>query len=512
MTDKTRSKEEYGDWQTDMELALAVCRRLKSEGIDPEVLVEPTCGVGNFVVAALEVFDHVREIYAIEINPAYVHELSDRVLARAAGRGVRVHIMNQNVFDVDFLTIKRATHGRKMLILGNPPWVTNSQLGRLDSGNLPKKSNFKHVRGLDAITGKGNFDIAESITLRLLKLMEGERAHLALLLKSSVIRNIIYAQGHGRMAAAAGVGTFCQFNIDARREFQASVSAALLTAASGTTEATSCRVFDFYTGTYQKTFGWVGRHFVSDCDKYARAGTVEGVSDLEWRSGLKHDCAKVMELTRQGGHYVNGLGETVDIEEEMVYPFLKSSDIRGERVSSCRKYVILTQRHPSDDTTRLKACCPKAYRYLEAHLPYFEARKSVIYKNRPRFSIFGIGDYAFRKYRIAISGLYRQTRFSLVSEIGGKLALLDDTAYLVGFDTYEEAVATQRILNSDLVQDYMTSVLFEDAKRPINKEMLMRIDLSRLLQRQDGRLPRMDKRLFAEYVWKARPSVEPSLF
>ena len=57
------SKEEYGDWQTSMELALSVCRLLKEQGINPHVIVEPTCGKGHFILAALQTFDSIEDIY-----------------------------------------------------------------------------------------------------------------------------------------------------------------------------------------------------------------------------------------------------------------------------------------------------------------------------------------------------------------------------------------------------------------------------------------------------------------
>jgi len=37
------------------------------------------------------------------------------------------------------------------------------------SENLPKKSNFQGLRGLDARTGKSNFDIAEWMLIRLIE-------------------------------------------------------------------------------------------------------------------------------------------------------------------------------------------------------------------------------------------------------------------------------------------------------------------------------------------------------
>src|SRR6266545_2183182 len=46
--------QEYGDFQTPLSLARAVCQKLFGLGYRPEVLIEPTCGKGNFIIAALE--------------------------------------------------------------------------------------------------------------------------------------------------------------------------------------------------------------------------------------------------------------------------------------------------------------------------------------------------------------------------------------------------------------------------------------------------------------------------
>jgi len=79
-------------------------------------------------------------------------------------------------------------------IIGNPTWVTNSHQGKKESLNLPSKSNVYHLRGIDALTGKSNFDISEFITISLLKALNGCRGGISFLLKNSVIRNIISKQ------------------------------------------------------------------------------------------------------------------------------------------------------------------------------------------------------------------------------------------------------------------------------------------------------------------------------
>ena len=90
------------------------------------------------------------------------------------------------------------------------------------------------------------------------------------------------------------------------------------------------------------------------------------------------------------------------------------------------------------------------------------------------FSIFGVGDYSFKPYKVAISGLYKQTKFTLVKP-NGTVLLLDDTCYFIGFDTLEEAQDIQKLLNQLETQAFIESFMFTDAKRAITKDLLMRI-------------------------------------
>lgn len=96
---------------------------------------------------------------------------------------------------------------------------------------------------------------------------------------------------------------------------------------------------------------------------------------------------------------------------------------------------------------------------------------------KPDFSIFGIGDYSFAPYKVAISGMYKKSNFSLVMPINDKPVMLDDTCYFLSFNKYLDALFTLLILNSELVQSFLKSLTFVDSKRPYNKDTLMRIDL-----------------------------------
>jgi hypothetical protein len=467
-------KDEYGDWQTNLPLAISVCEQLKAQGLRPQVIIEPTCGQGSFIVASLITFDTIEDVYGIEIYKPYLDTLKDKL--QKFGKSldnVNIHLFHENIFDFDFRKITSNIAGRTVLAIGNPPWVTNSKLGEMGSDNLPVKTNFKKVKGLEAITGKGNFDIAEYICTQLIEHLSGENVYFAFLLKTAVIKNLVYEQKAGRSA----LSHIAQYNIDAQKEFNVSVSAALLTMHLFGGHERSCEVLDFYTKALLYSFGWVGDKFVANVDNYVKTRDIDGISPFTWRSGLKHDCSKVMELSKVNGKYVNALGELVDIEEDVVYPLIKSSDIKGDVITSSRRYAIVTQHSTNEDTKQMRIKYPKAYQYLLSHANYLDGRKSSIYKGRPRFCLFGIGGYTFKKYKIVISGLYKQTRFSLVSDIDGKVAVCDDTCYMLSFDDEAVARVVLGILNSQAVQDFVNAICFYDAKRAINKDMLMRINL-----------------------------------
>ena len=503
-----RNRGEFGDWQTNMDLALSICRMIKEDGFDPQVIIEPTCGKGNFIIAALMVFDTIECVYGIDIYEPYIEDLKSKLQGHDDRQSINLYA--QNIFQFDFSGISECMRGKKTLIIGNPPWVTNSKLGGLGSLNVPEKSNYKSNRGIEAITGKGNFDIAESICNKMMLLSAGHNVRLAMLVKNSVVKNIVHAQKKENIFA----NRIEQYNIDAGKEFDVSVSASLLYASMGDTCTCTytCQVKDFYTRRRINEYGWVGNSFVADTFIYNSVSKIDGLSPLTWRSGLKHDCAKVMELRREGDIYINGLGEEVSIEDELIFPLIKSSDVKVGTMTSVKKHVIVTQKNTNEDTAQMKYKYPNAYAYLQKHSELLDGRGSVIYKKRPRFCLFGIGEYSFHRYKIVVSGLYKHARFMLIEPFEGKVVMADDTCYTLGFDDYTIASALHRLLNSTEVQSFIRSLLFMDAKRAINKELLMRIDLleaARIIGEDRLGLHREE---FVYFTEKLKTSLQPSLF
>lgn len=472
----------YGDWQTPIALAEKVCDIHLSKYGSPDIVIEPTCGLGAFVFSALIKFQNIKEIHAIEINRQYTIELKLKLLLDALNTPLQrrpdIYIYNANFFEFNFAPIieKCKQMSWNMAVIGNPPWVTNSRQGKNNSLNVPSKSNIYGLKGIDAITGKSNFDISEFITLQLLHLSQLNSGGISLLLKNSVIRNILVKQNSEEFH----IGNIEQRLIDASSEFNVSVDASCFFAQFDCSPSFTCKVLDFYTNSYIREYGWVNKSFVSDTKLYRDVSKYDSVSSYVWRSGIKHDCASVLELTFSDGSYINGLGEIVNIEDDLIYPLLKSSDIYNYGDKICRKFIIVPQRKTGDDTSVLKYSHPLAYAYLSKHEYAFSSRKSSIYKGKDRFSIFGIGDYSFKPYKIVVSSLYKTIKFILASQLDEKPIMVDDTCYQLDFDNLEEANNILSAINSKEINYLLQSLVFKDAKRVVTKSLLMRLDLVQL--------------------------------
>ena len=480
------NRAEYGDFQTNEDLASKVTLHLISKKILPKVVIEPTCGKGNFIIASLKNFKSITTIFGVEIYKPYVWETKFNIinfhLENPKSNKPEISILHCNVFDFDFKNIAKQFYLEEILIIGNPPWVTNSMLGSLNSMNLPRKNNFKNHSGLDAMTGKGNFDIAEFITMSLIETFQNSNGNLLLLVKNSVVKNIVFDQNKRNFK----IGTIEKNSIDCKKEFNVSVEASLFYCKLNSVPEFNCKEFNFYENqNYVQNFGWLENKFVSNIDTYNNTKEIDGESPFVWRQGLKHDCSSIMELDKVNGHYVNGLNEEIKLESDLVYGILKSSDLKNTVINQTRKYTIVTQKKVGQDTKYIKLEFPKTYGYLINHLSDFDARKSSIYNNKPSFSIFGIGDYSFKPYKVAISGLYKTFHFTLVLPQNEKPVMLDDTCYLIGFDKIEFAVYSLILLNSKTTMQFLKSITFSDAKRTFTKDVLMRINLLELAKNMD---------------------------
>ena len=513
-------RREYGDFQTNHTLANQVVTYLGEKNAHPTFILEPTCGKGRFIIASLMHFTTIKKIVGVEIYQPYVWETKFHILSffiqHPRHEKPDIEIIHANVFEFPFDILAQHTKQFETLIIGNPPWVTNAELSSIDSNNLPPKSNFKQHIGLEAITGKGNFDIGEYISLLMLKNFSGHTGFFSFLLKNSVVKNIIYEQEK----TPYRIGNIERLHIHSKKEFNVSVGACLFLAELNQEPQYLCQDRDFYTLEPRTRFGWHAGKFVYSVSDYGESSDIDGESQFIWRQGMKHDCAKIMELEKCNGHYVNGQHQEIELEPDLLYGLLKSSDLKQTEITTYRKLVIVTQQRIGQDTHYIQRKFPLTFTYLNQHHTYFEKRKSTIYKGKPRFSIFGIGEYAFTPFKVAISGLYKRTHFTLVIPEQEKPMMLDDTCYFIGFEQLAYAQIAHFLLNHPHTQRFLKSIIFPDAKRSITKDVLMRIDFRKIyglidfdvVQEALQDITRHDWISFGELVNKTATTQQMALF
>jgi hypothetical protein len=491
-------RKEYGDFQTPLSLARRVTALLGQAGLRFGTVVEPTCGVGMFLRAAAEGFGRSPKYWGFDINGQYVGE------ARASLSEVGpldVTIEQRDFYSINWEDFFSEQVG-PLLIVGNPPWITSAGMGAIGGNNLPAKSNLQRHNGLDAKTGKANFDISEWMLMRLLTALKEREATIAVLCKTATARKVLrHAWLNG-----LGLGRTSLHLIDAAGDFGVAVDACLLYMRTGESKKESTATI-YPSLSFENpltTFGLSAGELVSDINGYEELRDLDGREHRKWRSGVKHDAAQVMEFTRSGTALVNGLGEVVELEDEYLFPLLKSSDLANGRLQP-RRLVLLPQRKVGDATEEIEHRAPRTWRYLLSHAEQLDNRGSSVYRGRARFSIFGVGDYSFSSAKVAISGLYKNVRFCALSSVDGKPIVVDDTCYFISCASDIEAKFFADLLNSETAQRFLSSLVFLDAKRPVTVDILKRVDLQKLAELRGS----LDEA--AEYLFPALKGAQQSL-
>jgi hypothetical protein len=467
------AQTEFGDFQTPLSLARDVCHFIARTGFSPASIIEPTCGRGTFLLAALEAFPNVRHVVGVEHNPKYVQEATQAIQRRCDGP--QVLIQQGDFFTTDWSQIV-ARLPKPILILGNPPWVTSATLGALGSTNLPPKTNDDRLRGIDALTGKSNFDISEWMLRKNVQWLADTAGMLAVLCKTTVARKVLsYTWSQGLAVEFAELR-----RIDAQLHFGASVDACLLLVKfhPGAPRQECSDYRSLTSDAPEAVFGLREGQLVADVRLYDRWRELLGRGLAGWRSGIKHDCSRVFELIERDDIYENGEGAMVDVEPDVLFPLLKSSDLARKR--NPRKWLLVPQRTMTASPEGLKRCAPKAWQYLVANQALLAQRGSAIYRKRPPFSIFGVGEYSFSPWKVAIAGLYKKLEFVVVPPFRGRPVVLDDTCYFFPCLSEEECRVLHDLVQSEPAREFWSAFIFWDAKRPVTAQILNLLDLAAL--------------------------------
>jgi hypothetical protein len=470
----TKHKVEFGDFQTPLNLATKVVSFIDDIFPKINVIVEPNCGIGNFLKASVYHWNNECLYFGFDINKIYINNLTNELKLN------NCHLEVTDFFSKDWEDFFNNYQDQNVLVIGNPPWVTNSVLSAIKSNNLPAKSNFKKFKGLEAKLGKANFDIAEWMLINLINSLQKCNACIAMICKTSTARKVLkYFWQNNTNIYNSSIHL-----IDTKKYFNVSVDACLLIVhinlGKKSNQANVYSDLSFETKKY--SFGLINNELISNLDNFYKYHQIDGICQYKWRSGVKHDAAKVMELNYDNKHYINGFGEIVDIENDYIYPLLKSSDLSNSRLFPSKFIVIPHYQDGQHISKTINNNTTKTLAYLNKYAHILDNRKSIIYKKRPQFSIFGIGDYSFTPWKVAISGFYKTITFSPIGSLNKKPIMLDDTCYFISCHSKEEADFIAQLLNSQPCQNFLRSLIFFDSKRPINIDILKRIDLKKLAE------------------------------
>ncbi len=444
MAKKTAFVEEYGDFQTPPELAGQACKLLADRGMNPASVLEPTCGIGNFLLAAVEQFPNLATALGIDINEAYVAVTKDKLSRRSAAG--KVTVLHDSFFEVDWPNDAsrpgRANSGGRKPALGDefrsrcPGKLQPSRQIEFSESQRPgshdREKQFRYIRMYaDEITRRAvgtacgvsdalqNSSGAKSARARL-----EERDHLVGCRDSSDRRcwppsvrrsmPVCWSVSCREQATTGIVGCIANGGMTDRQRQSATTITSLLPMSSA----------------------------------YERWKHLGGEEVYKWRSGVKHDCSKVMELWQDGNQLRNGFDEAVDLEDDYIFPMLKSSEITNGHSKEPTRWMLVTQRAVGAETSVISVVAPKTWDYLTKYGELLDRRASSIYRNRARFSVFGVGDYTFSPWKVCISGFYKQIRFATVGPFQGKPVVLDDTSYFVSCQSEQEARCIADLLNS----------------------------------------------------------------
>lgn len=459
------NNKQYGDYQTPIYFSKEIADFIKNEiKYIPNIAIEPTCGTGSFIKAINDKFENIA-IIGNEINSDYVAETKK---IKAINDNT-IQITNEDYFKLNNINNIKKTDN--LMIIGNPPWVTNSTISTEEGNNLPRKSNFKKMKGYDALTGSSNFDISEYMIMDLINKYSSHEPLIAMICKTTVAINIFkYIHKND-----IGLEYFKIERINALEIFNVSVDACVVYIKLKNNEKSDVIEWIDRDNKGRKS-GFIGSSFYMNLSE--NANKIEGQTEIEWRQGIKHDASKVMELTKiDSQSYLNGFKETITIESDRVFSLMKSSHFKEYIIKDFKRHVIVTQDLLKQDTNYIKNNSPLLWDYLNNKIDHFRKRKSSIYNNSPEFSMFGIGDYTWSKFKVGVSGFYKKPIFSLL--VDDKPVMLDDTSYFLGFEDYNTAYTIMLILNSNQVQSFLKQIANLESKRPYTKKILSRISLEK---------------------------------
>ena len=169
------------------------------------------------------------------------------------------------------------------------------------------------------------------------------------------------------------------------------------------------------------------------------------------------------------------------IEKNLIYPAVAGADITKFGIKS--NFYVLISQDPKErkgyEEEWMISHVPLTYAYLAEFKDVLLSRGSRVVRELAEktafYSMFGIGEYTFAKYRVVWKRMAYRIEAVVLSRLrtpfGPKTAVCTDTTSLFAVDNADEAHYLCGILNSTLVDSYIRS--FSSAGRGFGAPSVM---------------------------------------
>jgi hypothetical protein len=153
---------------------------------------------------------------------------------------------------------------------------------------------------------------------------------------------------------------------------------------------------------------------------------------------------------------------TWKIERDLIYPLLKPKYVKRWKILGY-DYVILPQRkYGENNEEELKANYPFTYAYLANFKSDLLKRTSRWFKNKPFFTIFGLGEYTFKQWKVVWSAIGYLPEFAVAGTVKDrfldeKVLIPDNTIGFIPLDSMDEAYFICGLLNSSFIKSMIAN-------------------------------------------------------
>jgi len=383
-----RERLEGGIFFTQAPLVDRICRHFDFSQIHR--VIDSAAGSCNFLIPLAEKYPHI-EFYGVEKHPRVFRDVEKKLSTYP-----NLHYFQGDILLDDF-PIPPCD-----LYLGNPPFVNFTDLPEDYREKIRPlwQQNLELPRGFSLLLGHSRADIAQLIFQYTLNTYLTPRGQFGVILPDTLLRGD---------SAQAGFQQCSGFAPRIIEEIDQN---------------------DAFYGTSRPSFFMIGEkgrkaEFPIPCispegirqQLWNRRGKWVLGDGAQWPDSWLGNYQARQGINTLGANKIFFFKEKPDLEEELLFPLLKSSDVRMWE-SRPEAWVLLPYKEGKLFSEEdLQMHFPRSWKYLNQHKETLSQRKSR-FARKHWYALFGIGPYTFAPYRVTWRALGARSMAAAVVQRG----------------------------------------------------------------------------------------------